>query len=199
MGARMRRALALPVVFTAACSGALPHPAYAPQPTEALVEVSRPPPPARVESVPARPDAKAVWLDGEWAWRRGRWAWLIGRWVDPPPGASFSLWAFVRGVDGSLYYAPGTWRDAKGQPIDPPPAALARAQVESNVIVDADGVVEPTGPTLLDRPKNRNGAVDRTPEGTGRNPTVDRTPEGTGRDAAVDRTPQPSTAGNASP
>jgi hypothetical protein len=62
----------------------------------------------------------------------------------------FSPWVFVRGLDGSLYYAPGVWRDAKGEPVDPPPA-LARGQAESNVIVDADGVVEPTGPTVLDR------------------------------------------------
>ena len=155
----MRAAMGAPVrlsaraVFVASlvgCAGPLPHPTYVAQPRDALVEVSRPPPPARVESVPPRPDAKAVWLDGEWTWRRGRWAWLIGRWVVPPPGASFSPWVFVRGLDGSLYYAPGVWRDAKGE-VDPPPA-LARAEVESNVIVDADGVVEPTGPTVLERP-----------------------------------------------
>jgi hypothetical protein len=93
-----------------------------------------------------------VWLDGEWVWRRGRWAWLIGRWVDPPPEAAFSPWVFVRGLDGSLYYAPGTWRDPKGDPLDTP-AVLVRAKVESNVVVDADGTVEPTGPTLLDRPR----------------------------------------------
>jgi hypothetical protein len=151
MRARMRLG-ALFAVLLAACGGPLPHPAYVPQPTSALVEVSRPPPPARVEAVPARPSPKAVWLDGEWAWRRGRWAWLIGRWVEPLPEAAYSPWVFVRGLDGSLYYAPGTWRDAKGDPIDPP-TALALGQVESNIVVDADGTVEPTGPTLLERPK----------------------------------------------
>jgi hypothetical protein len=174
----MRLAVALPVLFIAACAGPLPHPPYAPQPEGALVEVSRPPPPARVESVPPRPDATAVWLDGEWTWRRGRWAWLIGRWVDPPSGAKFSPWVFVRGLDGTLYYAPGLWRDAKGDPADPP-TALARAQVEANIIVDADGVVEPTGPTVLDlRPKGSAGG------GDGRNPSrsqVDPKPGGTGQ------------------
>ncbi len=92
-------------------------------------------------------------MDGEWTWRRGRWAWLIGRWVDPPPGAVYSPWVFVRGLDGSLYYASGTWRDAKGAPVDPP-LPLARAQVESNVVVDADGTVEATGPTLLERKRS---------------------------------------------
>jgi hypothetical protein len=42
------------------------------------------------------------------------------------------------------------WRDAEGVPVDPP-VALARALVESNVVVDADGTVEPAGPTLLER------------------------------------------------
>ncbi len=149
--------MALPAVLSAACSAPLPHPTYAPQPSSALVEVSRPAPPARVEAVPGRPAPTAVWLDGEWTWRRGRWAWLIGRWVDPPPGAAFSPWVFVRGLDGSLYYAPGVWRDTKGAPIDPP-VALVRAQVESNVVVDADGTVEATGPTLLDRPRPSDSA-----------------------------------------
>jgi hypothetical protein len=151
MGARMRVTWVSSAALLTACAGHLPHPPYVAQPTSALVEVSRPPPPARVEAVPERPHAGAVWLDGEWYWRRGRWAWLIGRWVDPPPEAAFSPWVFVRGPDGSLYYAPGTWRDRKGGALDPVPA-LARAQVESNVVVDADGTVEPTGPTLLDRP-----------------------------------------------
>jgi hypothetical protein len=161
----MRFGVALPaLLLLGACAGPLPHPVFAPQPTDALIEVARPPPPARVEAIPARPRATAVWLDGEWAWRRGRWAWLIGRWAVPPQGAVFSPWYFVRGLDGSLYYAPGVWRDAKGDPIDPPPA-LARAQVESNIIVDADGTVEATGPTILERtrPSEASGTTGNAP------------------------------------
>src|SRR5271166_2922290 len=56
----MRVVVALPAVLLAACAARLPHPAYAPQPTDALIEVARPPPPARVEAVPARPGATAV-------------------------------------------------------------------------------------------------------------------------------------------
>jgi len=129
----------------------MPRPPYAAQPPSALVEVTRPPPPARVEIVPSSPREGAVWLDGEWIWRRGRWAWLTGRWVVPPVGAAFSRWSFVRGADGRLWYAPSEWRDARLTIVEPPPA-LAMALVEGGAVVDADGRTETTGPVLHDRP-----------------------------------------------
>ena len=132
------------------CGSSLPHPTFAPQPPSALVEVDQAPPPARVEIVPARPSALAVWVDGEWIWRRGRWAWLTGRWVTPPPGARFCAWVFVRGTDGRLWSAPGTWRDASGAVVDLKPLALA--SVEAGAVIDADGTAETTGPILHDRP-----------------------------------------------
>ncbi len=130
-----------------ACSGRLPHATYTPQPTSALVSVATPPPPARVELVPARPNALAVWVDGEWTWRRALWAWMPGRWVEPAAGSTFSPWVFVRGSDGALWYAPGVWRDAKGTQVDAPPA-LAVATVETGEVVNAQGTTEATGPTL---------------------------------------------------
>jgi hypothetical protein len=147
----MRIAGIISSVLVVACTSSLPRPAYSPQPTSALVEVARPPPPARVELVPARPSASALWIDGEWTWRRGRWAWLPGRWVDAPPSETFSPWVFVRAPDGTFFYAPGTWRDAKGAPVGPP-AALGIATVESGEVVNADGTTEATGPTLRERP-----------------------------------------------
>jgi hypothetical protein len=135
-----------------ACGPLVRHPSYAPQVTAALVEVTSPPPPARVEIVPAVPSATAVWVDGEWLWRRARWAWLPGRWVEEPPGVTFSPWAFVRGPDGSLWVAPGVWRDAAGTPIDPPPS-LAVASVETGAVVTAEGATETTGPTVRARPR----------------------------------------------
>jgi hypothetical protein len=140
-----------------ACAPSLPHPAYVPQPTGALVEVDQPPPPARVEIVPQRPAPSAVWVDGEWIWRRGRWAWLTGRWVLAPAGTTFSAWVFVRGTDGKLWYAPGAWRDASGAAIDPP-RALSLASVEAGAVVDADGTTETTGPILHDRPHAEGAA-----------------------------------------
>jgi hypothetical protein len=137
----------LAVPLACACGGQLPHPEYVAQPTSALVEVTRPPPPARVETVPPSPAASAVWIDGEWTWRRARWAWLPGRWVNATTGARFSPWVFVRGRDGRLWVAPGVWRDANGKPVDPP-EALAEATVEGGAVVTADGNIEVTGPTL---------------------------------------------------
>jgi hypothetical protein len=132
-------------VLVAGCSASVRHPAYAPQPGSALMEVTAPPPPARVEMVPARPTADAVWVDGEWTWRRGRWAWTLGRWVIAPSGGAFSPWVFERGPDGRLWYAPGVWRDGKGAPLDPP-VALASATAEASAVVNAEGTVEITGP-----------------------------------------------------
>jgi hypothetical protein len=137
--------------LVAACGGRIPRPPFAPQPTSALVEVGEPPPPARVEVLPDRPASTAVWLDGEWLWRRGRWAWLSGRWCTPPESASFSPWVFERGGDGRLWYAPGVWRNAAGTPVDPPPA-LSYASVQSAAVINANGSIEVTGPTLHDRP-----------------------------------------------
>lgn len=133
------------------CARSLPHPRYMAQPSSALVEVSRPWPPARVEVIPARPREGAVWVDGEWIWRRGRWAWLAGRWVMAAAGTAFSPSVFVRGADGRLWYAPGEWRDEQHAAVDPP-APLAFAAVEAGVVVHADGRPEPTGPILHERP-----------------------------------------------
>jgi hypothetical protein len=143
-------ALVLLGALAIGCGSSLPHPTFTPQPTTALVQVDQAPPPARVELVPPRPVALAVWVDGEWIWRRGRWAWLTGRWVTPPAGAKFSAWVFVRGADGRLWSAPGTWLDANGAPIEV--KALVLASVEAGAVVDADGTNETTGPILHDRP-----------------------------------------------
>jgi hypothetical protein len=139
-----------------ACAQRIPRPAFVAQPTSALVEVSEPPPPARVEVLPPKPASTAVWIDGEWMWRRGRWAWLAGRWCNPPPGAAFSPWVFERSADGRLWYTPGVWRTAAGEAIEAPPA-LAYASVQTAAVIDADGTVDVTGPTLRERPGQNQG------------------------------------------
>jgi hypothetical protein len=142
----MRAAFVVSGAFAVACSGSLPHPTYTSQPSSALVEVSLPPPPARVEVVPPRPVARAVWIDGEWTFRRARWAWTPGRWVQAPADATFSPWVFVTAPDGALFYAKGVWRDAKGEAL-PDPVPLALATVDSVSVVNADGTTAITGPT----------------------------------------------------
>jgi hypothetical protein len=141
-------ALAAAGALVACAAPSIPHPAYAPQPTSALVAITHEPPPARVENIPPRPNvpqgaAATVWVDGEWGWKRRRWVWTPGRWVSPPAGATYSPWVTVRAPDGSLYFAPAQWRDAKGGAIDPP-KALATATVESGAVVDAEGEMERT-------------------------------------------------------
>jgi hypothetical protein len=139
------------IVFAApalvACQGpaAIPHPAYAPQPSSALAPVAHEPPPARVEAIPPRPatPVDTVWVDGEWSFRKKRWAWTPGRWVAPPKGATYSPWVTVRGPDGQLYFAAAQWHDAKGAEL-PPPKAIVSAAVESGAVVDAEGEMERT-------------------------------------------------------
>jgi hypothetical protein len=111
------------------------------------VEVDQPPPPARVELLPERPDKTAVWVDGEWIWRRGLWAWMPGRWVAPPVDARYSPWEFVRGDSGRLWYAQGVWRDAQGNAL-PAQMPLGVASVEAGDVVTAEGTAATTGPTL---------------------------------------------------
>jgi len=140
----MRPYFALVVLAGAGCSRSLPRPAYAPQPSSALVEVTLPPPPGRVEVVPAPPSRGAVWIDGEWKWRHQKWAWQPGYWAMPPRDAKLSPWVFVRGADGRLWVAPGTWRDSKGAAVPGPPQ-LAVAHVDASEVVNATGATEDTG------------------------------------------------------
>ena len=135
------------VFLLIACVGRLPRPAYVEQPTAALAVVGYPPPPARVEFVPARPVGGAVWIDGEWAWQGRRWAWRIGRWVVPPNHARFAPWTLARGADGTLYYAAGTWRDDRHQEIAEP-APLATAKPNISDVVDPSGELERTGKSI---------------------------------------------------
>ncbi len=169
----MRAIVGASVVAALACGGGLPVPPYAAQPQAALAPVPYPPPPARVELVPARPLGGALWIDGEWAWRGRRWSWRPGRWVVAPKGGRFSPWTLVRGDDGTPYFASGAWRDAKGQAL-PEPAPLAVATPTPGAVVNPEGEREVTGNTL------RRGAADVPPS--------DPAPAGTSaaRQAAAD-------------
>jgi hypothetical protein len=135
-------------VHAAGCGQRVPHPPYAPQPTSALVEVAFPPPPARPEGVPAKPDERAVWIDGEWTWRGRRWAWSPGRWVLAPEGGVFSPWTTVIRDDGTVFFAPGVWRNAATGEAIAAPTALATANVASEVVFEPGGELQRTGPTI---------------------------------------------------
>src|SRR5215471_11175795 len=106
----------------AACGSGIPRPPGAPQPTNALVEVDYPPPPARVEMLPKQPSGDAVWINGEWLWLGRRWSWRPGMWVVSPRNAAYARRVLVRRGDGKLLFAPGSWRDSEGREVAAPDA-----------------------------------------------------------------------------
>ncbi|HMI84043.1 MAG TPA: YXWGXW repeat-containing protein [Polyangiaceae bacterium] len=131
----------------AACSGRVPHPPYASQPTSALVEVDYPPPPARVEFLTTRPASDAVWLNGEWSWTGRRWAWKPGGWVKVPEGGAYAKLTLARRSDGKLFSAPGTWRNAKGEEIAAP-EIISASPSKASAVVDPEGDPAPTAADL---------------------------------------------------
>jgi hypothetical protein len=129
-----------------ACSSQLPEPRSTTQPESAFSEVDYPPPPARVEFVPAKSSASAVWVNGEWLWSGRRWSWRPGAWVVPPEGASYARRALVRRDGGKLLFAPGAWRDKQGEEVAAPPEKSAGAR--SGAVINAEGETEPVGPDV---------------------------------------------------
>lgn len=89
-------------------------PPSGPHVDEEPIVVPYPPPPARVEIVPAPPKnvAEPVWIDGEWEWHARRWVWSAGRWEASRPGAYRAPPTTVALSDGTLAYFPGTWHPA---------------------------------------------------------------------------------------
>jgi hypothetical protein len=135
------------VVFSAgllamACGSRLPAPPTGPHPagSTTYLDIPFPPPPARVEIIPAPPrEEGAVWVDGEWAWQGKRWGWLPGGWMVPPRGAYFAPWLVYRLDNGRLLFAAGTWHASNGERL-PNPVVLEAARNglddESSALVD---------------------------------------------------------------
>jgi hypothetical protein len=137
--------IAVAAVAIACGSKSVTPPRYVAQPQSALAEVPYPPPPARVEFIPDRPDDDAVWIDGEWTWRGRRYTWKPGRWVRPLPNAAFAPWTTVRDAMGTLYLATGTWRDGKGAAL-PDPTPIRVGAPSQGVVVDPEGEQIPRSP-----------------------------------------------------
>ncbi|HVY46709.1 MAG TPA: hypothetical protein VHB21_12560 [Minicystis sp.] len=111
-------------VSVAACGFKVATPVTGPHENEEPITVPYPPPPARVETIPAPPKGQektAVWVDGAWEWRQRRWVWVPGDWEVPEKNSYYAPPMTIRLADGSLAYFPGAWRSAGGGP--PPPAA----------------------------------------------------------------------------
>jgi hypothetical protein len=109
-----------------ACGGSLPRPP-APPPTLKIahVEVTEPPPAPRVEVIPARPSARAVWVDGAWTRRGQHWRWVNGGWFEVPAGAFYAPWSTRRRGDGTLLFANPEWVDASGTLLPAPTPVAA--------------------------------------------------------------------------
>jgi hypothetical protein len=138
-------ATAIASAILACGSTTVTTPSYVAQPQSALAEVPYPPPPARVEFVPDKPDDDAVWIDGEWIWRGRRYAWKPGRWVKPVQGGAYAPWTTVRDAMGTLFLAKGAWRDPKGAELPDPAPILVGAQSQGTV-VDPEGEQIPSTP-----------------------------------------------------
>jgi hypothetical protein len=76
------------------------------------IAVDEAPPPAKVETIPERPEDDCRWLDGQWEWEAAGWRWRPGSWVVPPKGCYFarSTTAWATGAQGDvLYFRLGRW------------------------------------------------------------------------------------------
>ncbi len=137
----------LPLTLSLACgSPSLPGPKLVAHLTKDLLAVEYPPPPARSEIIPTRPEGNVVWLDGEWQFRGKRWRWRRGRWLEMPAGADlrFAPWTFARGIDGRLYVAEGRWVDAKGVEMESP-RVVAEAPASKAIVINEEGEDENVG------------------------------------------------------
>lgn len=83
-----------------------------------VVDLGAPPPPARVEVVPA-PRYGYVWAPGYWAWDGYRYFWVAGRWVGERPGYLYAPGRWEpRGPH--WHYVPEHW-EPRGRRPPPPP------------------------------------------------------------------------------
>lgn len=82
------------------------------------IEVSAPPPPARVEVREPAPTADGVWIEGHWEWRDGRYLWVEGRWERSRHGYAWVAPRYERRGAGWMYVR-GHWRPAGGVAVQP--------------------------------------------------------------------------------
>lgn len=99
------------------CQATLPVPETTWHPGEGFAIVPFPPPVARVEFIPPRPNEVDVWIDGAWEWEKQSFSWRAGRWESPPSrGARYAPATWVRSPNGPLYFYRGRWYRATASP-----------------------------------------------------------------------------------
>lgn len=77
-------------------------------PANAEIIVRIPPPPLRVEVVPA-PRPGYVWGGGHWGWRNNKHYWVNGSWVQERRGYHYTQHTWTE-RNGRWHMAPGSWR-----------------------------------------------------------------------------------------
>ena len=96
--------LLLPLV---GCGSRHPEAPRGAHPPSDAVVVPYPPPPAKVEEVPAQPGANCVWTDGYWEFT-DRWEWQDGAWVVAPAHCRLAP-VELRRQQGQLWHARPRW------------------------------------------------------------------------------------------
>lgn len=94
-------------------TSSLPLPKTGPHVGEEAVIVPYPPPPAKVQVIPDRPEKPKdlVWIDGQWLWRSQRWIWQEGKWEEPHKNGYYAIPMTIMVSDGSIRYFAGSWHD----------------------------------------------------------------------------------------
>jgi hypothetical protein len=107
-------AVAVALAVACCCGGCVVETAVATSPSG--VAVTSPPPPPVIETRPAAPTARAVWIAGYWHWTGMQYTWIPGHWEEARPGA---VWRAPRYWlrEGVYIYEPGAW----ALPAPPPP------------------------------------------------------------------------------
>jgi hypothetical protein len=82
---------------------------YIPPPSK--VQAPPPPPPVPVETVPAQPGPKYVWVPGSYTWQpvTRTYAWVPGHWTIPPQGYVWVPGHWETQANGTVW-VDGQWR-----------------------------------------------------------------------------------------
>jgi hypothetical protein len=99
------------------------------------LRVGGPPPPVRVERVPAAPSPRHVWVPGWWWWEGARYEWRAGAWVIPPATGEVWVPASWRFENGQWTYYPGYW--SVSGVVDPNQAYQPSPPIDPNVATAA--------------------------------------------------------------
>lgn len=120
-------------MLLSACGSSLPQAPTTRHRRADFREVPYPPPAALVETVPPRPDERAVWVDGFWEFASGNYVWRRGGWVSPPPRGLHAPWVSRFTRDGRIMFAESAWFDSEGRRL-PDPEVKVPARTPANEI-----------------------------------------------------------------